>query len=50
MAVQQIPTKIVYPESDGKPMADNTKQLEVIVYLYDNLLNACVNWASPRRR
>jgi len=29
--------KIVYPESDGKPMADNTKQLEAIVYLYDNL-------------
>jgi Uma2 family endonuclease len=38
MAVQQIPTKkIVYPESDGKPMADNTKRLESIVYLYDNL-------------
>lgn len=29
--------RIVYPESDGKPMADNTKQLEAIVYLYDNL-------------
>ncbi len=37
MAVQQVPKKIVYPESDGKPMADNTKQLEYIVYLYDNL-------------
>lgn len=37
MAVQQIPGKIVYPESDGKLIADNTKQLEVIVYLYDNL-------------
>jgi len=38
MAVQPIPkNKIVYPESDGKPMADNTKQLETIVYLYDNL-------------
>ncbi|MCS6830282.1 MAG: Uma2 family endonuclease [bacterium] len=30
-------SRIVYPESDGKPMADNTKQLEAIVYLYDNL-------------
>jgi len=38
MAVQQVATKkIVYPESDGKPMADNTRQLESIVYLYDNL-------------
>lgn len=37
MAVQQLPKKIVYPESDGKPMADNTKQLEYMVYLYDNL-------------
>jgi Uma2 family endonuclease len=38
MAVQEVPTKkVVYPESDGKPMADNTKQLESIVYLYDNL-------------
>ncbi|MGC8784725.1 MAG: Uma2 family endonuclease [Armatimonadota bacterium] len=37
MAVQQLATEIVYPESDGQPMAENTKQLEVIVYLYDNL-------------
>jgi|YNPMSStandDraft_1061717.scaffolds.fasta_scaffold48169_1 Uma2 family endonuclease/FtsZ-binding cell division protein ZapB len=38
MTVQQVATKkIVYPESDGKPMADNTWQLESIVYLYDNL-------------
>jgi Uma2 family endonuclease len=28
----------VYPESDGKPMADNTKQARWIVILYDNLL------------
>lgn len=33
----QATTEIVYPESDGQPMAENTKQLEVIVYLYDNL-------------
>jgi Uma2 family endonuclease len=38
MSVQHMPTKkVVYPESDGKPMADNTKQLESIVYLFDNL-------------
>lgn len=38
MAVQTASTQqVVYPDSDGKPMADNTKQLETIVYLYDNL-------------
>lgn len=38
MAVRETArAKIVYPESDGKPMADNTKQLEAIVYLFDNL-------------
>ncbi|MDW8103691.1 MAG: Uma2 family endonuclease [Armatimonadota bacterium] len=38
MAVQSASTnKVVYPDTDGKPMAENTKQLEVIVYLYDNL-------------
>lgn len=37
MAVQVASEKIIYPESDGKPMADNTLQLEYIVYLYDNL-------------
>src|SRR5262249_10292369 len=28
---------VVYPESDGEPMADNTKQLRWIVVLYGNL-------------
>ncbi|MCS7309778.1 MAG: Uma2 family endonuclease [Armatimonadetes bacterium] len=38
MALQETAkSKIVYPESDGKPMADNTRQLEAIVYLFDNL-------------
>ncbi|MCS6949838.1 MAG: Uma2 family endonuclease [bacterium] len=38
MAVQQLPkTTVEYPDSDGQPMAENTKQLEYIVYLYDNL-------------
>ncbi len=29
--------KVVYPESDGKPMADNTLQARYIVYIYDAL-------------
>lgn len=32
------PKPIVYPESDGKPMADNTKQARWIVIFFDNLL------------
>jgi Uma2 family endonuclease len=31
------PSPIVYPESDGKPMADNTRQLRWIVVLFGNL-------------
>jgi Uma2 family endonuclease len=31
------PAQPVYPESDGKPMADNTVQLQWIVVLYGNL-------------
>jgi Uma2 family endonuclease len=35
---QQIPTSEVdYPESDGKPMADNTKQFRWIVVIEQNL-------------
>jgi Uma2 family endonuclease len=37
-AVQLPPSPIVYPESDGLPLADNTKQLRWIVVLYDNLV------------
>lgn len=34
----QQPGKVItYPQSDGKPMADNTKQLRWIVMLYGNL-------------
>ncbi|HEX5273493.1 MAG TPA: Uma2 family endonuclease [Gemmataceae bacterium] len=29
---------VVYPESDGNPMSDNTKQARWIVVLFDNLL------------
>ncbi len=32
------PRAIVYPDSDGKPMADITKQARWIVILFDNLL------------
>src|SRR5271169_1160875 len=32
------PNSVVYPESDGKSMADNTKQARWIVILFDNLL------------
>ena len=39
--VQQIETpskpEIIYPESDGKPMADNTKQFTWIVTIKENL-------------
>ena len=30
-------TEVVYPESDGKPMADNTRQYECIVTIQGNL-------------
>ena len=38
--VQQLPsisTGIIYPDSDGQPMADNTKQFEWIVVIKENL-------------
>ena len=38
--VQQLPstsTEIIYPDSDGQPMADNTKQFEWIVVIKENL-------------
>lgn len=31
------PSEVVYPESDGKPMADNTKQFHWIVVIQQNL-------------
>jgi Uma2 family endonuclease len=37
-AAPPTPPGPVYPESDGQPMADNTKQLRWIVALYDNLV------------
>ncbi len=32
-----LPESIIYPDSDGKPMAENTKQARWIVILYGNL-------------
>jgi Uma2 family endonuclease len=32
-----FPSSLVYPESDGKPMANNTEQLRWIVVLFGNL-------------
>jgi len=34
---QRIEKKVVYPDSDGKPMADNTKQFDWIVKIKENL-------------
>ncbi|MBX9257436.1 Uma2 family endonuclease [Desmonostoc muscorum CCALA 125] len=39
--VTQLPSStpkgIIYPDSDGQPMADNTKQFELIVWIKNNL-------------
>ncbi len=35
--VQQLSSTLIYPESDGKPMADNTKQFHWIVIIKENL-------------
>src|ERR671932_248620 len=39
--VQQLPTdtaqQLIYPDSDGQPMADNTKQFHWIVVIKENL-------------
>lgn len=35
--VAEIKSELIYPESDGKPMADNTKQFEWIVLIKKNL-------------
>ncbi|AKG20118.1 Uma2 family endonuclease [Calothrix sp. 336/3] len=33
----ETPTTIIYPDSDGQPMADNTKQFQWIVTIKENL-------------
>lgn len=35
--VQLKSAEIIYPESDGKPIADNTKQFRLIVGIEQNL-------------
>jgi len=37
-SVQRQPTTVIYPESDGKPMADNTKQLRYIMLIVGCLM------------
>lgn len=37
MSTEQPSTRIVYPESDGQPIAENTKQLEYIFLIYNSL-------------
>ena len=37
MVSQTSKPEIVYPDSDGKPMADNTKQFELIVEIKKGL-------------
>ncbi len=32
-----LPTEIIYPESDGLPLADNTKQFRAITTIQGNL-------------
>jgi Uma2 family endonuclease len=34
---RKLKSEIIYPESDGKPMADNTKQYTIIVRIKENL-------------
>ena len=36
-AAASLPKPILYPESDGKPMAENTRQMRWITVLYGNL-------------
>jgi Uma2 family endonuclease len=36
-AISKVPKKIIYPDSDGKPMADNTKQFNWIIKIKENL-------------
>src|SRR5262245_44172311 len=36
-AMTALSSTIIYPESDGLPMSDNTKQFRWIVVLYGNL-------------
>lgn len=37
MTTTTPPGKIIYPESDGKPLSDNTKQFELITVIHGNI-------------
>lgn len=43
MGVQLQTQETIYPESDGKPMADNTKQFHWILYLYEGIASLFQN-------
>ena len=34
---KQQPNEIIYPDTDGKPMADNTLQADAMTIIYNNL-------------
>ena len=35
--IMHIQAPIIYPESDGKPLSDNTKQFELITVIQGNI-------------
>ena len=37
LVAKQQPTEIIYPDSDGKPMADNTLQADAMTIIHNNL-------------
>jgi Uma2 family endonuclease len=37
VTILTTPQEIIYPDSDGEPMADNTKQADIMVFLKTNL-------------
>ncbi len=46
--LQSLPKpEVIYPDSDGEPMSDNTQQFELIVWIKENLE---LLFANNRRR
>src|SRR4051812_42405926 len=35
--ISSTPSEVIYPDSDGKPMSDNTKQFDLMVQIATNL-------------
>ena len=40
--ISQTKAEVFYPDRDGQPMADNTKQFRWIVTIKENLEGACL--------